>query len=135
MSEEPEDPWLAHVSRFSVSGAQVTGSSPDGSLLVRHGLNLVVEEGRYETLVDNEAGKPAPSIMEYACFVRLADAAEPDSWTGTDMHVVVTGLHGNGWRITIAGPGAVGFDDKGSLEIHFDQSPKMAVHEVGAAVG
>lgn len=129
MTDKPVDPLSAHVTRFAVTGAQVTGSSADGALLVRHGLQLMVEEGRYETLVDDEAGRPAPSIMEYGCFVAVADAAEADSWSGIDVHVVITGIHENGCRITIAGPGAVGNNDKSSLEIHFEGPPTMAVHE------
>lgn len=45
------------------------------------------------------------------------------------MQVVVTGLHENGWRITIAGEGAVGFDNAGSLGIEFESAPKMVVHQ------
>lgn len=129
MTEQIEDPWSAHVCRFGVTGAHVTGTQPDGSILVRHGLDLIVEEGRYETLMDDGAGKPAPSVLAYGCFVTLAGAAEADSWSGIDMQVVITGKHQNGWHITIAGAGAVGNNASGSLEIHFETPPSTAVYE------
>ena len=43
------------------------------------------------------------------------------------MQIVLTGMHQNGSRITIAGPGAVGFDDAGSLGIEFEKPPEMVV--------
>jgi len=45
------------------------------------------------------------------------------------MQIVVTGTHQNGWRITIVGQGAIGFDDAGSVGIEFDQAPTMTVYE------
>jgi hypothetical protein len=41
--------------------------------------------------------------------------------------IVLTGTHQNGSRITIAGSGAVGFDDAGSLGIEFEKPPEMVV--------
>lgn len=130
MTGDTVDPWAAHVRKFGIADAQITGTQPDGELLVRHGLALIVQEGRYETLVDDEAGRPAPSLLAYGCFVTLAGADEAGSWSGTDMQIVITGTHENGWRITIAGLGALGYDDKGSLEVQFDVPPSMAVHEL-----
>lgn len=43
------------------------------------------------------------------------------------MQIVVNGMHQNGSRITIAGLGAVGFDDEGSLGIEFEKPPEMVV--------
>ncbi|EMD81927.1 hypothetical protein C725_2716 [Pacificimonas flava] len=43
------------------------------------------------------------------------------------MQIVVTGTHQNGSRITIAGPGAVGFDDAGLLGIEFEKPPAIVV--------
>ncbi len=122
------DPWAAHVCRFRITQAQVTATTAE-TLLVRHGLDLTVEEGRYENLEDDEAGQPAPSSLRYDCTVRLTDAGNLESWSGTEMQVVITGSHENGWRITIAGLGAVGYADPGGLEINFEKSPRMSIHE------
>lgn len=129
MPDEPVDPWSAHVTRFQIRDAHVTGTPKDGALTTLHGLTLVVEEGRYETFTVDEAKNNLPAALAYGCFIRPDGAAESDSWSGTDMAIVITGLHENGWRITIAGDGALGFDNTGSLEIHFEEAPRMAVHE------
>jgi len=43
------------------------------------------------------------------------------------MQLVITGTHENGARITIAGLGAIGFDDDGSPRIEFENAPEMVV--------
>ena len=127
MSEEVIDPWSAHVSRFEIRDAQVTGMRPDGEVFVRHDLSLTVQEGRFEHLSEDEHGQPVPSRLCYGCTIRISGAAPPDYWSGTDMQIVVNGMHQNGSRITIAGLGAVGFDDEGSLGIEFEKPPEMVV--------
>ncbi|NCP20307.1 MAG: hypothetical protein GW855_14270 [Erythrobacter sp.] len=129
MSEEVIDPWSAHVSRFDIRDAQLTGMRPDGEVFVRHDLSLTVQEGRFEHLSEDEQGQPTPSRLCYGCTIRISGAASPDYWSGTDMQIVVTGTHQNGWRITIVGQGAIGFDDAGSVGIEFDQAPTMTVYE------
>lgn len=125
------DPWSTQVCRFRILDAQVMGTRTDGDLWVRYGLTLQVEEGRYEALMEDEDGRPAPSILAYGCFVTLAGAGVMDSWTGNDMHVVITGRYENGRQVTLAGDGALGFDDKGSLQIQFEEQLRMVAHEIG----
>lgn len=67
--------------------------------------------------------------MIYSCFIRPSGAPEPTLWVGTDMHVVITGRHQNGWMVTLAGDAALGFDDADVLEIHFERPPQMAVEK------
>jgi hypothetical protein len=134
MPDEPVDPWSAHVTRFQIRDAHVTGTPKDGALATHHGLTLIVEEGRYETFSVEEAKKDLPAALAYGCFIRPAGASDSESWSGTDMAIVVTGIHENGWRITIAGDGALGYDEDGSLEIHFEEAPRMAVYETSDAV-
>lgn len=127
---EPVDPWSAHLSRFRIAKAQLTATPLPPSneeLTVLVGLSLVVEEGRYENLREHAAGAPAPSTLEYGCYVSEEGAAAPDSWAGTDAHVVITGTHENGWAVTVAGAGAIGRDRSGRLEISFERPPRMAV--------
>ena len=124
-----DDPWAAHVTRFEIADAQLTGMVPDGQVLVRHDLTLTVQEGRFEHLTEDEQGQPTPSRLCYGCAIRTSGAAPPDYWSGVDMQIVVTGTHQNGSRITIAGPGAVGFDDAGSLGIEFETPPEMVVQQ------
>ena len=127
MSEEVIDPWSAHVSHFDIRDAQVTGIGSDGEVFVRHDLSLTVQEGRYEHLSEDEKGQPTPSRLCYGCSIRTSGTSIPDYWSGSDMQIVLTGMHQNGSRITIAGPGAVGFDDAGSLGIEFEKPPEMVV--------
>lgn len=124
---EPEDPWSANVSRFRVRDAHVTALPAQGEIFVQRNLTLVVAEGRQEALRNDHQGEPAPSMLEYFCRVTLDDAPEPQSWSGTDAQVVISGAHENGAEITIAGEGAIGFDDGGNLEIEFEKAPQMAV--------
>lgn len=128
MTDEPH-PWHQHVSAFKVRDAQVTAIPAGGEMIVEAGLNLLVEEGRQESLRDDEDGNPAPSVLEYFCRVTLDGAEEPQSWAGEDANIVITGVHENGSRITIAGAGAIGRDDKGSLELEFETMPQMKVVE------
>ena len=123
------DPWAAHVTHFEMAEAQLTGVEADGQVLVRHDLTLTVQEGRFEILTEDEKGRPAPSRLCYGCTIRTSGAAPPDYWSGVDMQIVVTGTHQNGSRITIVGPGGVGFDDAGSLGIEFEQPPDMVVQQ------
>lgn len=132
MSDDPDqlDPWIAHLSRFSIANAQVTAipvEPPDGDLTVLGNLHLVVEEGRYEHLREDAAGAPAPSALVYGCYVREAGLPPPSSWAGSDAQIVITGMHENGWDVTIAGPGAIGRDENGALEISFERPPRIAV--------
>lgn len=124
------DPWAAHVSRFRVSSAYVTATPLEPSeadLTFLAGLTMIVEEGRYEALRDDGKGAAAPSVLEYGCFVREEGLPPPSSWVGVDSHVVVTGMHANGWPITIAGAGAIGHDEAGRIEISFERPPRMSV--------
>jgi hypothetical protein len=124
---EPSDPWLCHASTFRVLGAQITAVPESSEMLVETGLKLLVTEGRQEALRDDDKGQPAPSVLEYFCRVTLEGAEEPQAWTGEDAQIVITGLHENGFQITIAGPGVFGRDDKGSLEMEFEAMPQMKV--------
>lgn len=129
-SLELTDPWAAHLSRFRIAEAQVTAvpvEPPGDDLTVLRNLTLIVEEGRYEALREDAAGAPAPSVLEYGCYVREEGAPSPDSWAGVDAHIVIAGTHENGWAVTVAGLGAIGRDDGGSLEIAFERPPQMAV--------
>lgn len=124
------DPWVAHLSRFRIADAQVTavpGEPPNDDLTVLRSLSLVVEEGRYENLREDAAGQPAPSMLVYGCYVREAGSPLSSSWAGSDAHIVINGTHENGWAVTIAGPGAIGRDENGALEISFELPPRMAV--------
>lgn len=94
-------------------------------MFVRHDLSLTVQEGRFEHLTEDENGRPPPSRLCYSCTMRTSGTATPDYWSGTDMQIVVTGMHQNGSRITIAGPDAVGFDDADSLGIEFEIAPDI----------
>lgn len=125
--DEVIDPWCKHVSAFRIINAQVTAVPDGGEMIVRDSLNLLVEEGRQEALRDDEKGNAAPSALEYFCRVTLDGAGEPQVWTGEDARIVISGIHENGSRITIAGPGAVGSDEKGSLELEFEKMPQMKV--------
>ena len=127
MSEEVIDPWSAHVSRFEIRDAQVTGIEPSGEVFVRHDLSLTVQEGRFEHLTEDENGRSTPSRLCYGCTIRTSGAATPDYWSGVDMKIVVIGTHQNGSRITIAGQSAVGFDNKGSFGLEFEKPPAMVV--------
>ena len=42
------------VVKFRILDAQITAIAPDKPVIVRHGLSLVVEEGRYETIPECE---------------------------------------------------------------------------------
>ena len=96
-------------------------------LTVLGNLRLVVEEGRYEHLREDAAGAPAPSALLYGCYVREVGLPPPSSWAGSDAQIVITGMHENGWDVTIAGPGAIGRDENGTLEISFERLPRIAV--------
>ena len=122
-----EDPWAAHISSFEIKGAQIAGVEQGGNVLVRHDLHLRVTEGRFEHLADDDRGRPAPSNLRYSCHADVVGASVPDYWSGTDMQLVITGTHENGARITIAGLGAIGFDDDGSPRIEFENAPEMVV--------
>lgn len=124
-----DDPWAAHVTSFDITDAELTGIEPGGQVLVSHDLTLTVQEGRFEILTEDEKGRPTPSRLCYGCTIRTSGAATPDYWSGVDMQIVVTGTHQNGSRIIIVGPGAVGFDDAGSLGIEFEQPPEMIVQQ------
>lgn len=124
-----DDPWASHLSVFEIRNAQVTGFEPDGKVLVRHDLHLTVTEGRFEHLAEDQHGKPAPSFLSYGCSIAISGAPASNCWSGTDMQIVVTGKHQNGAQITIAGAGAIGFDDAGSLGIEFDRAPEMVVQQ------
>jgi hypothetical protein len=100
---------------------------PNENLTVLRNLSLIVEEGRYEHLREDAAGAPAPSTLIYGCYVREVGLPPPSSWAGSDAHIVITGTHENGWDVTIAGPGAIGWDENGALEINFERPPRVAV--------
>lgn len=124
------DPWVAHLSRFRIDDTQVTAipvAHLDEDLTVLRNLSLIVEEGRYEHLREDAAGAPAPSTLVYGCYVREVGSPPPSSWAGSDAHIVITGTHENGWAVTIAGPGAIGRDGNGALEISFEHPPRIAV--------
>jgi hypothetical protein len=122
---EHVDPWRDHVSTFRILDAQVTAVPDSGEMLVVAGLNLLVTEGRQEALRDDDKGQPGPSVLEYFCRVTVAGTEELQTWEGQAARIVITGIHENGSRITIAGAGAFGSDDKGSLELEFDALPQM----------
>lgn len=121
------DPWAAHISSFEIKDAQITGIEQGGNVLVRHDLHLRVTEGRFEHLAEDDRGKPAPSNLRYGCHIDVVGAPAQDYWSGTDMQLVIIGAHENGARITIAGLGAIGFDDDGSPRIEFENAPEMVV--------
>lgn len=75
--------------------------SVDDALIVRHDLELTVNEARYENVKNDDAGKTAPSLFRYSCTIRLASAIEPSLWVGTDMLVVISCRHEDGWCIMI----------------------------------
>lgn len=125
-----DDPWAAHLAVFRITDAQITASPippSDEELTVWASLTLVVEEGRYEHLREDATGAPAPSALVYGCYVREDGAPPTSSWAGTDAHIVITGRHENGWAVTVAGVGAIGRDETGTLEISFEQPPQVAV--------
>lgn len=124
---EHADPWRDHVSRFRILDAQVTAVPDAGEMLAVADLNLLVTEGRQEALRDDDKGQPGPSVLEYFCRVTVEETREPEAWTGLGARIVITGIHENGSRITIAGAGAFGRDDKGRLELEFDALPQMKV--------
>lgn len=129
-SEAAGDPWAVHVAAFRITKAQITATplpASDEVLTVLTGMTLVVEEGRYEYLQEDATGAPAPSALVYGCYVREVGAPPTSSWIGTDAHIVITGTHENGWGVTIAGVGAIGRDEAGTLEISFERPPPMAV--------
>ena len=130
-----EDPWAAHISTFEINSAQITGVEQSGKVLVRHNLHLRVIEGRFEHLSEDARGKPTPSKLRYGCFIEAVGAPARDYWSGSDMQLVVTGTHENGARITIAGLGAIGFDDDGFPSLEFEKAPEMVVdlEEVSSA--
>lgn len=121
------DPWAAHISSFEIKDAQITGIEQGGNVLVRHDLHLRVTEGRFEHLAEDDRGKPAPSNLRYGCHIDVVGAPAQDYWSGTDMQLVITGTHENGARITIAGHGAIGFDDDGVPSMQFETAPEMVV--------
>lgn len=125
---EHVDPWRDHVSRFRILDAQVTAVPDPGEMLVVAGLKLLVTEGRQEALRDDDdKGQPGPSVLEYFCRVTVEDTEESEAWTGQGARIVITGIHENGSRITIAGAGVFGRDDKEMLELEFDVLPQMKV--------
>lgn len=133
MTDATPDPWSVHITRFEVLDAQVTGVPDEGDLFVRTGLCLAIEEGRYEHILEDDDGGPVPSALAYGCSITISGAAEATSWSGIEMQVLVTGRHENGTDITIAGVGALGFDNANSLEVHFDVPPRIAVQVLPSA--
>lgn len=119
-----------HVARFRILEAQLTAIPESEGMIAKHGMTILVEEGRAEVRRDLENADSTTAALEYFCRVTVAGAPAPDSWSGTEAKIVVTGLHENGWRVTLAGDGLIGQDNNGNLEAEFDRPPQIAVDEI-----
>lgn len=124
------DPWSMHVARFRILDAQLTAIPESEGMIAQHGMTILVEEGRAEVRRDLENADSTAAALEYFCRATVAGAPAPDSWSGTDAKIVVTGRHENGWRVALAGDGLIGRDNNGNLEAEFDRPPQIAVDEV-----
>lgn len=120
-------PWHQHVSTFRMSDAQVTALPAGGELIVVAAPRLVIHEGREEIVRDDPSGESGFSALKPFCRVTLDGAGEPHSWSGREASIVINGIHENGFQITIAGKGFLGWDDNGSLELDFEPAPQMRV--------
>lgn len=129
-----ENPWGIHTLRFRVRNAQITAIPEGAPVIVKHGLSLVVEEGRFHSLNVDAEGRNAPSTLRYMCFVNIDGAGETDSWSGIDARIVITGVHENGSPITITGMGSIGKTDRDMTELSFDEQPEMVVIDQEMAV-
>ena len=119
--------WEAHVLSFRILHATVTAVPAVGEIIFHAGLDLMVTEGREETSTDFTTQPPPASTLEPFCRVTISGAPEPTSWSGVDANIVVSGTHENGTPITVVGPGSIGQDDNGSLEIAYAGLPRMSV--------
>lgn len=125
---EQGDPWARNIAQFVLSEASVTILPEGDEMTTRHGLRLLVSEGRQEELRDDERGRPAPSVLSYVMRICVADAPEPTACIYSDANIVVVGIHPNGTTITIAGMGLAGWDDLAGLQLEFARPPQMSAH-------
>jgi hypothetical protein len=63
--------WDDLIIKFRILNAHVTAISADKPVVVKHGLSLIVEEGRYETIPEDELNKPGQARLSYMCRVNV----------------------------------------------------------------
>ncbi len=127
--------WDDLVVKFRILDAQITAIATDKPVIVKHGLSLVVEEGRYETIPEDELDKVGQARLVYLCHVNVNGAPPMDAWVGEPAQIVITGRHENGCQITLAGVGDIGEDEHHTLEISFETAPEIVVFDPAEKVG
>lgn len=125
----PDDvnPWAGTVFRFRLKNAHLTAIRENNPVPVEQIPVVVVEEGRYEIIDEDDMDVPERFKLGYQYYVSVEGAGEFDSWSGDDAQIVIAGAHENGAKVTIVGRGAIGRDNNGNTEIVFDMPPTMVV--------
>lgn len=111
--------------RPRLTGARITAILEDAPVIVEQGLTLVVEEGRYEMITEEDMNTPERFRLVYQCYVNVEGSAVAASWSGTDAQIVITDAHENGTVITIVGAGVIGKENNGATKVSFETAPAM----------